>query len=144
MNHLNSILLEGILVSDPRQIQLSGPPEGVRLVKFDLASNRYYIDRNGEKAKETVFIPVQCWGSLGDRCLEKLSKGMECRTVGRLRLCKWISSDGSTRRSIEIVANHLEFRAKKAKAGDKPKTEILDDENNESDTACEVEVYYTF
>ena len=144
MNHLNSILLEGILVSDPRQIQLSGPPEGVRLVKFDLASNRYYIDRNGEKAKETVFIPVQCWGSLGDRCLEKLSKGMECRTVGRLRLCKWISSDGSTRRSIEIVANHLEFRVKKAKAGDKPKTEILDDENNESDTACEVEVYYSF
>ena len=144
MNHLNSVLLEGILVSEPRQISLSDPPDGVRLVKFDIASNRYYVDRNGETAQETVFIPVQCWGSLGDRCLDKLSKGMECRTVGRLRLCRWVSSDGSTRRSIEIVANHLEFRAKKAKEGEKPTTEILEDENNESDSACEVEVFYSF
>ena len=140
MNHLNSVLLEGVLVDDPKQISLSDSPGGMRLVKFDVASNRYYVDKNGNKAQETVFIPVQCWGSLGQRCIEKLHKGMECRTVGRLRLCKWVTAEGASRRAIEIVANHLEFRSPKAKAA----TEILEDVDNESETASEVEVFYTF
>ncbi len=140
MNHLNSVLLEGVLVDDPKQISLSDSPGGMKLVKFDVASNRYYVDKNGNKAQETVFIPVQCWGSLGQRCIEKLHKGMECRTVGRLRLCKWVTADGASRRAIEIVANHLEFRSPKAKAV----TEILEDVDNESETASEVEVFYTF
>ena len=143
MNHLNSILLEGILVSDPRQIQLSEPPEGVRLVKFDLASNRYYIDRNGEKAKETVFIPVQCWGALGDRCMDRLRKGMECRTVGRLRLCRWVSGDGNTRRAVEIVAQHIEFRSRSAVKGQE-QTEVIEDSDDECGSTGEIEVLYTF
>ena len=129
-----------MLVDDPKQISLSDSPGGMKLVKFDVASNRYYVDKNGNKAQETVFIPVQCWGSLGQRCIEKLHKGMECRTVGRLRLCKWVTADGASRRAIEIVANHLEFRSPKAKAV----TEILEDVDNESETASEVEVFYTF
>ena len=144
MNHLNSILLEGILVSDPRQIQLSEPPEGVRLVKFDLASNRYYIDRNGEKAKETVFIPVQCWGSLGDRCIEKMSKGMTARVVGRLRLCRWQSSDGGSRKSIELVADHVEFRRPRSKGRPDPALEILENAEDERERMGEPEVLYTF
>ncbi len=139
MNDLNSILLEGTLVDDPKRIPLADPPDGVRLVKFDLASNRYYMDRNGQKAQETVFISIQCWGSLGDRCLEKLHKGMQCRTVGRLRLCRWVSSDGSTKRSIEIVANHLEFRRQRTSA-----TEVIEDAGNESESTGEAEVFYSF
>ena len=110
MNHLNNSLLEGILVADPKRIDLSDAPEGCRLVKFDMASDRYYVDRGGKKAVETLFIAVQCWGSLGDRCIEKMSKGMTARVVGRLRLCRWQSSDGGSRKSIELVADHVEFR----------------------------------
>ena len=76
MNHLNSVLLEGILVDDPKLIPLADPPDGVKLVKFDMASDRFYLNKDGEKSVETVFIPVQCWGKLGERCLEKLKKGM--------------------------------------------------------------------
>ena len=101
MNHLNNSLLEGILVADPKRIDLSDAPEGCRLVKFDMASDRYYVDRGGKKAVETLFIAVQCWGSLGDRCIEKMSKGMTARVVGRLRLCRWQSSDGGSRKSID-------------------------------------------
>ena len=142
MNHLNSVLLEGILTDDPKRIELADPPEGVRLVKFDMASDRFYMDRNGAKAVETVFVPVQCWGALGDRCLEKLHKGMTCRTVGRLRLCRWISSDGAARRSIEIVAQHLEFRRPRS-SGTSSAPEILEDKENESDSMSEPETVYT-
>ena len=144
MNYLHSILIDGTLVDDPRRVPLSDPPDGVKLVKFDIASNRYYMDRNGEKAKETVFIGVQCWGSLGDKCMEKLRKGMQCRTVGRLRLCRWVSADGTTRRAIEIVSSHLEFRRPKHNGSGAPGLEILEDTENASDTTGEAEVFYSF
>ena len=39
MNHLNSVLLEGVLVDNPKLIPLVDPPNGIRLVKFDVAIN---------------------------------------------------------------------------------------------------------
>ena len=58
MNHINSALIEGILVADPKRIDLSDAPEGCRLVKFDVASDRYYMDRNGKKAKNHEFLDI--------------------------------------------------------------------------------------
>ena len=143
MNELNSVLIEGTLLDEPKRILLAETEESVRLVKFDIASNRYYMDRKGEKAKETVFISVQCWGELGEKCISILKKGMKVRTVGRLRLCRWVSNDGSTRRTIEIVANHLEFRRSKA-GSTQAETEILEDSTNEAEQTSEAEVFYAF
>ncbi len=140
---MNSILIEGTLLDDPKRIMLADTQSDIRLVKFDIANNRYYLDRNGEKAKETVFISVQCWGELGEKCIERISKGMKVRTVGRLRLCRWVSSDGTTRRVIEIVANHLEFRRPKTGSA-QMKTEILEDTSNDADKTGESEVFYSF
>ena len=124
MNHLNSILLEGVMVDKPRKIDLSekDPMTTSRLAKFDVASDRYYMDKSGAKAVETVFIGVQCWNMMADRCMEKLEKGMTVRVVGRLRQNRWITSEGAARRSIEVVADHVEFRSPRSKG----KAEILD------------------
>ena len=140
MNDLNSILIEGTLVDDPRRVPLSDPPDGVKLVKFDIASNRYYMDRNGAKAVETVFIGVQCWNTMADRCLEKLEKGMTVRIVGRIRQNRWITSEGAARRSIEVVADHVEFRSPRSKG----KAEILESEESEREKMGEPEVLYRF
>ena len=51
-----------------------------------------------------------------------------------------MANDGSSRKSIEIVAQHLEFRIPKTKS----KVEILEDRDNEADTARESEVIYAF
>ena len=144
MNHLNSALLEGVLVADPKRIDLSDAPEGCRLVKFDIASDRYYVDRSGRKAVETLFISVQCWGVLGDRSLEKMAKGMTARIVGRLRLCKWQASDGSTRKTIELVADHVEFRSSKAKGRAEQALEILESAEEDRERMGEPEVLYEF
>ena len=143
MNHLNSVLIEGVIVDDPREVQLVDATRGSSLVKFDVASDRFYMDKDGKKSVETVFVPVQCWGQLGVRCLEKMKRGMTCRTVGRLRLCRWKGADGAPRRSIEIVAQHLEFRVPRG-LGVKPSVEILEEENHESDSTGEPEVVYGF
>ena len=142
MNHLNSVLLEGVLTDDPRKVELVEASAGIRLVKFDLASDRYYMGRNGEKKVETVFVPVQCWGSLGDKAAERMRKGMTGRIVGRMRLCRWIGSDGNARRGIEIVAEHVEFRTPKASGKADPALEVIEGESGESECAGEPEVLY--
>lgn len=142
MNHLNSVLLEGVLTDDPRKVELVEAPTETRLVKFDLASDRYYMGRNGEKKVETVFVPVQCWGTLGDKALDRMRKGMTSRVVGRLRLCRWMGSDGTARRGMEIVAEHVEFRTPKASGRLNPALEVIEGENGESDSAGEPEVLY--
>ena len=142
MNHLNSVLLEGILTEDPRKVELVEAPAGTRLVKFDLASDRYYMSRSGEKKVETVFVPVQCWGTLGDKAMERMKKGMTARVVGRLRLCKWLGPDGSSRRGIEIVAEHVEFRPLRSGGKSNPAVEVIDGDNGEAESAGEPEVLY--
>ncbi len=142
MNHLNSVLLEGILTDDPRNVELVDAPVGTRLAKFDIASDRYYVSRNGEKKVETVFVPIQCWGSLGDKALERMKKGMVVRIVGRLRLCRWIASDGNPRRGIEIVAEHVEFRRLKSTGRSDPSVEIIDSEGGDAESTGEPEVLY--
>ena len=142
MNHLNNVLLEGVLTEDPRRVELVDAPAGTRLVKFDLASDRYYVSRGGEKKVETVFVPIQCWGTLGDKAIERMRKGMTARIVGRLRLCRWIAQDGSSRKGIEIVAEHVEFRPLKGSGKSNPAVEIIDSENGEAESAGEPEVLY--
>ena len=111
MNQLNSVLLEGNLTEDPKKIEISNGT----LVKFTIASNRYYRDKNNESKTETLFIPVQCWGTFGETIMPHVQKGSAVRVVGRLRLSKWTSKDGSPRESIEIVAQHLEVSNKNKK-----------------------------
>ena len=142
MNHLNSILLEGVIVDDPKKIDLSekDPMTTSRLAKFDIASDRYYVDKNGAKNVETVFIGIQCWNTMADRCIEKLEKGMTVRVVGRLRQNRWITTEGAARRSIEIVADHVEYRSLRSKN----KAEILESDESEREKMGEPEVLYKF
>ena len=118
MNHINSVLLEGVLTDAPKEINLKSSEQ--KLVKFDIASDRHYTRENGEKATETLFIPVQCWNLIGDKVLKYLSKGMTVRVVGRLRLSRWETADGSSRRTIELVAHHIEFKKKQNDGSDSP------------------------
>lgn len=121
MNHLNSVLLEGVTLENPQYVRISDCK--TELVKFDIASDRHYINRDGLKSIETVIMPIQCWGDLGAKVFERLSKGTTVRIIGRLRLSKWLKSDGKTEQSIEIVAQHIEFR----KSGANRNTEIIED-----------------
>ena len=108
MNHLNSVLFEGIAVKDPERITLQG--SDAVLVKFTVESSRSYLDSEGRMQTERTAVPVQCWGDLGLKVMERVRKGSVVRVVGRLRYTRWVSPSGSTVKSIEIVAEHVETR----------------------------------
>ncbi len=119
MNQLNSIIIEGHIVQDPRLVaKAADGDDWGRLVKFDIANHRRYRNREGVVMDEATFMPVQAWGDLADKCLVCLKKGMNVRVVGRMRLSKWIGKDNGERRNLEILAQHIEYRSKRQKPDD--------------------------
>ena len=111
MNQINSIVLEGTLINTPEVVAKSATSDS-RLVKFTIANDRFYKDNDGTPKQETLFLVIQCWGELGEKVLKCLSKGIVARVVGRLMMCRWETKTGEKRSTIEIVANHIEYRPK--------------------------------
>ena len=109
INQLNNILLEGTTVNDPEVVATS-LTTNKRLIKFNLANDQFWRDRAGNMQQDTLFIPIQCWGDLGERCLERVKKGMAVRCLGRLRLCKRETKKGERRNTMQEICNHFEYR----------------------------------
>lgn len=145
MNQLNNILLEGIIATDP-EVAATSTSNKRRLVKFVLANDRYYRDMTGAPKQETMFIPVQCWGDLGEKALRAIKKGMHTRCVGRLMMCRWQSKvDGKQKSTIEVVCDHLEYRVpRSAMETTLGGVEILEDRNHEAEMLSETVVLYEF
>jgi len=106
MNNLNSILIEGNMVRDPKY---RTTPKGTPVCNFCLASNRYFKQENGYE-KEVSFFDVETWAKLADTCGSMGRKGRGVRVVGRLKQDRWTGNDGKPRSRISIVADHVEFR----------------------------------
>lgn len=137
MNQINNIILEGLLLSDPRLVAMT--QQGDKFVKIELANHRRYKDSAGALQEEVLFISAQCWAALADKALSCLEKGMACRIVGRLRLNRWKTKEGETRRGYEIVANHIEFRPKGSE-----KMERISMREEDRKVVNEPLVYYEF
>ena len=80
-----------------------------RLAKFRLATNRDWIDSDGEKQEHTDFHKVVAWGTLAEICGKHLKKGAPIYLEGRISNQKFKDNSGNDRRSTEIVADTINF-----------------------------------
>lgn len=143
INHLNNVLLEGVLVTKPEIVARSKEEDQSKyvLAKTRLVTDRYYVDKKGESQVESLYIDIQMWGNLAEMAVKSMDKGMTCRIVGRLKMCAWEGENGEKRRTYEIVASHVEF--KRPKNGKKAEEKIvLEDKEHEGDKVTEKEVEY--
>jgi single-strand DNA-binding protein len=106
MNHLNSIIIEGNIVSDPA---LKGTSNGVAVCKFKIASDRFY-KKNFQLEKEVTFVEIESWGKLAETIGKHGYKGRGVRITGRLKQDRWDGPDGNPRSKLMIVANEIELR----------------------------------
>ena len=138
MNHLNSLLIEGVLVNDPEIVARVKATPDVKLVKFSIANDYFYVGSDGEKKKDTLFLPVQVWGSLADKCLDKMKKGMTTRCVGKLKMNSWEGEAGDKHSVVELVAKHIEYSSPR-----RGSLEVLEvPEKDEDASVGESEVFY--
>lgn len=139
INHLNSLLIEGVLVNDPEIVAHVKSSPDVKLVKFTLANDYYYVGTDGSKKKDTLFLPVQTWGALAERCFVQMRKGMTARCVGKLKQRNWETESGEKHCVLELVAKHIEYKSPR-----KNEVKVLDAPDNDADEPklSESDVFY--
>lgn len=105
---MNKIILIGNLTRDP---ELRTVGNGYSVCEFTIAVN----DRRGRNAQQNggqetaQFFRVTAWRQLGEVCAKYLAKGRKVFVSGPLTARTYQANDGSTRVSLEVQADDVEF-----------------------------------
>jgi single-strand DNA-binding protein len=111
---MNKIVLIGNLTADP---VLRATPNGTSVCNFTLAVNRRFPGADGQKV--TDFFRINTWRQLAESCNKYLSKGKKVAIVGELQARTYEANDGTTRMSLDVSADEVEFLS--AKDEEKPR-----------------------
>ena len=105
---MNKIVLIGNLTHDP---ETRSTPNGVTVCSFTIAVNRRFAFQGGEK--QTDFFRINAWRQLGDLCARYLTKGRKVAVIGELQARTYEAKDGTTRLSLDVSADEVEFLSPK-------------------------------
>ena len=111
---INKVTLIGHLGRDPELRTLEG---GVSVVKFSLATNENYRDKNGEWQTQTEWHDIVAWRQLAERAAKDFHKGSLVYIEGKITHRKWQDKDNQDRYSTEIVANSIRGLEKRESTG---------------------------
>ena len=108
---MNVVTLIGNLATDVDLREVSGER---KVASFVLA-----VDRRGQEGGAD-FVRVTAWAKQAEACARYLAKGRKVAIDGRLRSSAWEDAEGKRRRSLDVVANHVEFLTGPGDAADVP------------------------
>lgn len=101
----NSITIVGNVTRDP---ELRFTPSGQANVRFGVAVNRRWQDRNsGEWQEQTSYFDVVCWREMAENISESLPKGARVLVTGRLEQRSYETKEGEKRNVVEIIADEV-------------------------------------
>lgn len=108
--YLNKVFILGNLTNDP---DLRQTPQGQSVCSFGVATNNFFIDKNGTKQKKTEFHNVVLWGKQAEVAAQFLKKGSSVLIEGRLQTRVWQDKQGNQRRITEIIAERMQLGPRK-------------------------------
>ena len=114
---MNKIILIGNLTRDP---ELRTTPNGYTVCDFTIAVNdrrgRNQQPVGGQQQDTAQFFRVSAWRQLGENCAKYLAKGRKVFVSGPLTARTYQANDGTTRVSLEVQADDVEFLSSRADA----------------------------
>ncbi len=113
---MNKIILIGNLTRDP---ELRTTPNGYNVCDFTIAVNkRRYSQQQqqGGQQNDADFFRIHAWRQLGENCQKYLAKGRKVFVTGPLEARTYQANDGTTRVSLEVTAEDVEFLTSRAEA----------------------------
>ncbi len=115
MANLNKVMLIGRLAADP---ELRRTQNDLAVTSFSVAVNRRY---NKDQAQQAVdFIDVVAWRNQAEFVTKFFKKGSAIFVSGSLQVRPWKDKDGNNRRSVEVVADDIQFVDSKKDSGAAP------------------------
>ena len=106
MRQMNKVILVGNLGSTP-ELRVSNKA-GRSVTNFNLCTNEFRRNADGEKVHHPEWHKVVAWGNLAELCVENLGKGSKVYLKGRLQT-RQREVDGKTFPVTEIVASRIDF-----------------------------------
>ena len=103
---MNKLTIIGNLTRDP---ELRTTSTGVNVCDFTVAVNRRQRRDAQNGQPEADFFRVSAWRERGELCAKYLSKGRKVCVVGPVSVRTYQANDGTTRASLEITADEVEF-----------------------------------
>lgn len=98
---MNSLNIIGNLTNDPT---VRATAQGITVCDFTVAVNRR---QKGDQ--EADYFRVTAWRQLGENCSRFLAKGRKVAVRGPVSARTYTAKDGSTRVSLEVTAEDVEF-----------------------------------
>jgi single-strand DNA-binding protein len=104
MKSLNKVLLIGNVTRDP---EMRYTKNGNQVCSFGLATNRDWVEKNGEQKEDTEFHTISAWNKLGETCSKYLTKGRKIYVEGRIATHSWTGEDGQKHEKKEIILEQM-------------------------------------
>ncbi len=115
---MNKIILIGNLTRDPELRSVNTMNGPVSVCDFTIAVNRRGYrnqqQQQGGQSGDADFFRITAWRQLGENCSKYLSKGRKVFVSGPLSARTYQANDGSTRVSLEVTAEDVEFLSSRA------------------------------
>lgn len=104
--NVNKVFLIGRLTADP---QLRTTPQGQSVTTFGVATNRTWVNKQGQRQEDVQFHNVVVWGRQAEVATQFLKKGSMVYVEGRLQNRNWQDKQGQRRTTTEIVSERLQL-----------------------------------
>lgn len=116
---MNKIILIGNLTRDPELRSVNTMNGPVSVCDFTIAVNRRgnrNQQQQGGQGSDADFFRITVWRQLAENCSKYLAKGRKVFVSGPLSARTYQANDGSTRVSLEVTADDVEFLTSRAEA----------------------------
>ena len=111
--NLNKIFLIGNLTQDP---EMRSTQTGQSITTLNMATNRAWTDKGGQKQTAAEFHRVVAWGRLGEIANQYLKKGSLVMIEGRIQTRSWTDQNNNKGYTTEVVAERLQLGPRTANA----------------------------
>lgn len=119
---MNRIILTGNLVRDP---ELRTTQSGLAVCTFTIAVGKR---RTAEAGKpDADFFRIVTWKTLAENCARFLAKGRKVGVVGSVTMSSYTAKDGTTKSSMEVSADEVEFLSPREHVDDAPMAPTADE-----------------
>ena len=125
MKTLNKVQLIGRLGKDPEVQKFDGDN---MVVRFPLATNESYKDKNGQLVESTEWHNIVAWRKLGQIAEQYIKKGMSIYVEGKIRSRSYDDKDGVKKYISEVVGREIKLLGR---APEKQETEIEKPQSHE-------------
>ena len=108
---MNKLFIVGNLTRDP---ELRTTSSGISVCSFTVAVNRRRSANSAANNQpDADFFRVSAWRQLGENCSRYLAKGRKVAVTGSVSVSTFQGQDGTTRASLEVNADDVEFLSPK-------------------------------